>query len=103
MSKQQALNQLPKFFPTRKSFLEFIKKVCFKDKTMSIDSILDLKLRSRYVRFVNSNGILTEIDDRWKNDCRRYDDEGNSVPIYTYSDSDKSMIDDLKVLKNGGI
>lgn len=61
---------------------------------------MNIYLRSKYVFFRNSSGKWVMVEDKWKSNCRRFDENGKVVKIYTYSDTDDvTMIDDIESIK----
>lgn len=100
-SKQHSLHEIPKFFPTRNEFLQYVKHMCILSHIIDIRWFLNIYLRSKYVFFRNHDGKWIMVEDKWKSNCRRFDENGKVVRIYTYSDTDDvTMIDDIENIKN---
>ena len=97
-NKQKTIESIPAFFPSRKHFLSFLKYLNDK-KLLDLESFLNIKLRSQLVYFQNKDKKWIKVDDRWEKNIRRFDEKGNNVKIYTYSDSQRSMTDDVDILK----
>lgn len=99
-TKENTLKLLKDFFPTRKKFLNFVKEMCFEKNIINIDSFLSIKLRSDTSYYQLADKSWVKIDNRWQSDVRRIDKFGKPKEIYSYSDSDKKMTDDILLLIN---
>ena len=99
-SKEATIADILGFFPRRSSFLKFVNDQCIQKKAIDINGLLNLKLRSKSITFKNPDGEWAFVEDRWSENCRRTDRYGNKVDIYTYCDSDLSMVDDLEMIRN---
>ena len=98
-TKANTIIQLPDFLPARKDFLEFVITQCIKTKNINIENLLSIKLRpDTLVKFNDSNEIILELD-RWKNNIRRTDSNGNVRLPGSYSDSELEMDQDLEMIK----
>ena len=61
--KQEMIKDLPDFFPTKKAFIDFIKKEAFVNKSIDLDRFLSPDLRANSLYF-HYNGDLIEFHDR---------------------------------------
>lgn len=99
---------LPNFFPTKSSFIKFIKKTAFEEKSVNLQDLLNPYLRAN-VLYYTDKGENMVIRGRQRNpDCRilkkvmvdglNYGDEVRTVPQF-YKDFDRGFIDsDLSML-----
>ena len=61
--KQEMINDIPDFFPTKKAFIDFLKKEAFINKTIDLNRFLSPELRANTLYF-NYNGNLVKFDHR---------------------------------------
>ena len=94
-TRQESIRVLPDFFPKRSSFLHFLQTVALQDRIIDIDRFLSIRLRSDTSYYKLESGEWIKIDDRWKKGIRRIGKDGKFKQIFSYSDSDASMIDDV--------
>ncbi len=99
---------LPNFFPTKKSFVRFIKKTIFEEKSVNLQNLLNPYLRANVLYYTANNEYMV-IRGRQRNpDCRilkkvenaqlDYGNEVRTVPQF-YKDFDRGFIDsDLSML-----
>lgn len=100
-TKENTLKLLSDFFPTRKKFINFVKELCFEKQIIDIDRFLTIKLRSDTSYYQLCDKSWVKIDNRWQTDVRRIGKDGKPKQIYSYSDSDKKMTDDILLLSQG--
>lgn len=99
-SKAETLNKLPDFFPSRSQFIDFIYKYAINLKIIDLQRFLSIKLRSDRSYYKLDSGKWIQIDNRWTTGVRRVDKNGIPQLVYSYSDSDKNMIDDVEELRS---
>lgn len=61
--KKQMVKDLPDFFPTKKAFIDFVKKEAFVEKFIDLNRFLSPELRANSLYF-HYNGKLIEFHDR---------------------------------------
>lgn len=108
-TKYEMAEVLPNFFPTKSSFIKFIKKTVFDEKTINLQDLLNPYLRAN-VLYYTADGEDMVVRGRQRNpDCRvlkkitseelNYGDEVRTVPQF-YKDFDRGFIDsDLSMLE----
>ena len=98
--KQSTHNFVSDFFPTRSSFIKFIK-YAYDNGIIDIDSFLSMKLRSDalYFRVSNTNKLI-KVVNRVDDNLRKYDINGNPINIQSYCDSNILMIDDVNIFRS---
>ena len=100
-SREDSIRELPDFFPRRKSFIDFVRKHCLELGEIDISRFLSIKLRSDTSYYQLASGEWIKIDDRWRKGIRRIDKNGDTKTIFSYSDSDRCMTEDVLILANG--
>ena len=94
-SRFDSIQALPDFFPKRSSFLHFLQILAIQKGVIDIDRFLSIQLRSDTSYYKLESGEWIKIDNRWENGIRRIGKDGNFKQIFSYSDSDASMTDDV--------
>ena len=94
-SRFDSIQALPDFFPKRSSFLHFLQIMAIQKGVIDIDRFLSIQLRSDTSYYKLESGEWIKIDNRWENGIRRIGKDGNFKQIFSYSDSDASMTDDV--------
>jgi hypothetical protein len=90
--------RLPLFLPTRKSFLNWLKRFCVVERIIDINTLFDPKIRSNTC-YYHVNGKLVKIDNRHSGDRQIGFESIKIKPHFGYSDSDIDMRDDVKNIK----
>ena len=113
-NKIEMAKKLPDFFPTKRSFIEFIKKTVFEQQSINLNDLLNPHLRANVLYYTNNNEDMV-IRGRQQNPDRRvlkkvtvkdldFGDEVRTVPqIYKdfdrgFIDSDCSMLDVVRLI-----
>lgn len=98
--KKTTSKHISDFFPTRSSFLKFLK-FTYLNKYIDLNTFLSMKLRSDALYFrISSTNKLIKVVNRVDNELRKYDINGNPIKIQSYIDSDKFMYDDVKTFRS---
>lgn len=62
-NKKECAEDLPGFFPTKSSYIKFLKKVAIDNKEIDLPSFLSMELRSCKIHYIDG-GMRLENDDR---------------------------------------
>lgn len=99
-TKENTSTYILDFFPTRTSFLKFLKYV-HDYNIIDLDMFLSMKLRSDALYFrISKTNKLIKVINRVNNNLRKYDVNGNPVNIQSYIDSDCLMYNDVQAFRS---
>ena len=99
-TREEFITALPDFFPKRREFIKFIKK--YSDLgIIDLDRFLSIKLRSD-TSYYDLNGTWVKLDDRWHTNVRRLNKNGQIMKVQSYVDSDKLMLEDVRIINESG-
>ena len=96
-TKNNMIKYLPDFFPTKKSFLEFVKRIVLKEKIINLNTFLlrDLHCDKLYY---SKNGEIKCLENRHKKENFYAMLEDNENKMLGFIDSDLKMSDVIYML-----